>query len=91
MFYIPALVYAYSSNLGDTITHSRRVVDYVRTTWPFFNRFARVCISKGAASAPLSRALLLCVHFHMRALTTARAAFAAACGAGPRASTTFCG
>ncbi|WIA23466.1 hypothetical protein OEZ85_000212 [Tetradesmus obliquus] len=38
MFYIPAMTYVYSSNLGDTLVHSKRVIDYVRTTWPFFNR-----------------------------------------------------
>lgn len=38
MFYIPAMMYAYSSNLGDTLIHAQRVIDYVRQTWPFFNR-----------------------------------------------------
>jgi hypothetical protein len=40
MFYIPAMTYAYSSNLGDTLVHAKRVIDYVRFTWPFFNRCA---------------------------------------------------
>jgi hypothetical protein len=44
MFYIPAMTYAYSSNLGDTLVHAKRVIDYVRFTWPFFNRCAAILV-----------------------------------------------
>lgn len=38
LFYVPALTYAYSSNLGDVVEHLRRVMAWVRTAHPFFNR-----------------------------------------------------
>lgn len=38
MFYVPALTYAYSSNLGDVVEHLRRVMSWVRSEHPFFNR-----------------------------------------------------
>jgi hypothetical protein len=38
LFYVPALTYAYSSNLGDVVEHLRRVMGWVRAAHPFFNR-----------------------------------------------------
>ncbi|KAF6261895.1 hypothetical protein COO60DRAFT_713350 [Scenedesmus sp. NREL 46B-D3] len=58
MFYIPAMTYAYSSNLGDTQVHAKRVIDHVRFTWPFFNRtkgldhFIWLTNDQGACSWP---------------------------------------
>eukprot|EP00882_Tetradesmus_deserticola_P022294 GHRQ01024193.1.p2 GENE.GHRQ01024193.1~~GHRQ01024193.1.p2 ORF type:complete len:252 (+),score=51.38 GHRQ01024193.1:207-962(+) len=58
MFYIPAMTYAYSSNLGDTQVHATRVIDHVRATWPFFNRtrgldhFMWLTNDQGACSWP---------------------------------------
>jgi hypothetical protein len=40
MFYIPAMTYAFSENTGNSVLHSKRAIDYVRTHWPFFNRCA---------------------------------------------------
>lgn len=42
MFAIPAESYAFSQNTGSTVPHSKRVIDYVRQQWPFFNRCATV-------------------------------------------------
>jgi hypothetical protein len=38
MFYVPALTYAYTSNLGDVVEHMRRVMTWVQGAHPFFNR-----------------------------------------------------
>eukprot|EP00775_Hariotina_reticulata_P004063 gene4063-4310_t len=38
MFYVPALTFTYSSNLGDVTEHLRRVMTWVREAHPFFNR-----------------------------------------------------
>lgn len=38
MFYVPALTYAYTSNLGDVVEHLRRVMGWVQNAHPFFNR-----------------------------------------------------
>lgn len=38
LFFIPALTYAFTANLGDPETHIIRVVDYVRSNYPFFDR-----------------------------------------------------
>jgi len=40
MFFVPAMTFAHSSNTGDSVEHSRRAIEHVRTTWPFFNRTA---------------------------------------------------
>lgn len=37
-FYVPALAYAYTSNLGDVVEHLRRVMGWVQNAHPFFNR-----------------------------------------------------
>jgi hypothetical protein len=37
-FYVPALSYAYSSNTGDVVEHLTRVMTWVRSAHPFFNR-----------------------------------------------------
>lgn len=66
MFYIPAMVYAYSENTGDTIQHSRRAIDFVRQQWPFFNRCARcICIRPGShpVSLTLSHAIVPCCFY----------------------------
>jgi len=38
LFYVPALTFAYSSNLGDVTEHLHRVMTWVREAHPFFNR-----------------------------------------------------
>eukprot|EP00878_Enallax_costatus_P016506 GHUV01017315.1.p1 GENE.GHUV01017315.1~~GHUV01017315.1.p1 ORF type:complete len:576 (+),score=57.68 GHUV01017315.1:463-2190(+) len=40
LFFVPALTYAYSSNLGDVTVHLQRVMTWVRDQRPFFNRTA---------------------------------------------------
>jgi hypothetical protein len=45
LFYIPAMTYAFSSNLGDTTTHARSVIRWVAHTYPWFNRW--VCVGGG--------------------------------------------
>lgn len=40
IFYVPALTYAYTSNLGDVVEHLHRVMTWVRDAHPFFNRTA---------------------------------------------------
>lgn len=39
MFFVPAMTYAFSENTGNSMLHGKRAMDYVRTTWPFFNRY----------------------------------------------------
>ncbi|GAX86293.1 hypothetical protein CEUSTIGMA_g13705.t1 [Chlamydomonas eustigma] len=38
MFFVPALVYFYAGNLGNPLPHLRKVVKYISTTYPFWNR-----------------------------------------------------
>ncbi|KAL4519102.1 hypothetical protein Ndes2526A_g00206 [Nannochloris sp. 'desiccata'] len=38
LFFLPALTYAYTSNLGNPNLHVTRVVDYVREEFPYWNR-----------------------------------------------------
>ena len=38
LFYIPALTYAYTSNLGDPNPHLLRVISYVQNNYPWWNR-----------------------------------------------------
>lgn len=38
LFFVPALSFAYSSNLGDVTVHLQRVMTWVRDQHPFFNR-----------------------------------------------------
>ena len=38
LFYIPALTYAYTSNLGDPNAHLLKVVDFVKSAYPWWNR-----------------------------------------------------
>jgi hypothetical protein len=57
MFYIPALTYAFSENTGDTVKHSRRAIDYVRSHFPFFNRCASCAATYVAAQCALGWAL----------------------------------
>jgi hypothetical protein len=38
LFYIPAMSYAFSGNVGDTMTNNRRVIAWVKQHYPFFNR-----------------------------------------------------
>ena len=38
LFFVPALSYAYSSNLGDVVEHLHRVMTYISKKHPFFNR-----------------------------------------------------
>lgn len=40
LFFVPALSYAYSSNLGDVTVHLQHVMKWVRDQQPFFNRTA---------------------------------------------------
>lgn len=90
MFYIPAATFAYSENLGDTLTHSRRVVDYVRTTWPFFNRYGRAHNYKQQHCAPPAGAKQ-CMRAHQQVSRPAAPSGRRHHRVGPRAWTTFCG
>ncbi|KAG2491281.1 hypothetical protein HYH03_010287 [Edaphochlamys debaryana] len=38
LFYVPALNFYYASNVGDAGPQTEFVLDYVRHTWPFYNR-----------------------------------------------------
>jgi hypothetical protein len=38
LFFIPALTYAYSGNLGDPNPHLERVIPYIKSNFPFWNR-----------------------------------------------------
>jgi hypothetical protein len=38
LFFLPALTYAYTSNLGDPDGHVTRVINYVRENFPYWNR-----------------------------------------------------
>ncbi|KXZ42907.1 hypothetical protein GPECTOR_112g277 [Gonium pectorale] len=38
LFYVPLLLYFYVGNVKDPVPHATRVLDYIRTNWPFYNR-----------------------------------------------------
>eukprot|EP00955_Chlamydomonas_euryale_P045560 353182-Chlamydomonas_euryale.AAC.52 len=38
LFYIPAFTYSYTSNSGDPSPYVQRVMQHIRTSYPFFNR-----------------------------------------------------
>ncbi|MEW5298057.1 MAG: hypothetical protein WDW36_001219 [Sanguina aurantia] len=76
LFYVPAQVYAYSSNVGSMIPHVQNVIRYINTTYPYWNKHQGrdhvmfISTDKGGCYAPAeSRNMIKLTHFgfHARA------------------------